>query len=303
MKRMVERLVIANLVAGLAVGCSDADPPGEGTAEPQVQAPPAGVTPPPTSATGAGDAGPTTNPASSCSLDTRSFFVVDGRVVESITSGGRLFNFESNGAAWQNNGIDLIDVAGYASGPCRGRARGQCSLDTRTFVPVGNTLVESVTAYGSYWSFNEKGEATSTDLALMPRYKANGPCEGRAPGQCSFETRTFITEGGDVIESITAYGRAFNYKLDGTPLAGNGADLTTIARYAAGPCAGIDAGKCVFSTRVFEEVDGHVLETITAYGKVFRYEANGAAAFAEVQPSRVLLDGIEPWASGVCKMK
>jgi hypothetical protein len=295
-------VLVAALVTG-GIGCSDASPetspptmstPNDGA--PGVDLPGqspgvAALQPPPGPGTG----------ATACSFETRSLDVIEGRIVDSITFGGRIFNFESNGAGWQNNGQDLTDIPSYASGPCRGRARGQCKLDTRTFVPVNDTLVESVTAYGSYWSFDAKGVATSTDLALMPRYQTGGPCEGRAPGTCKFDTRTFQVIGTDVVESITAYGKTFDYGIDGTPLPGSGQDLTTIPRYAAGPCAGKAAGQCVFNTRLLEEIAGHVLETVTAQGKVFHYEANGAAAFAEVQPSNVAVTTIEPWASGVCK--
>lgn len=298
----VGTVLVAALVTG-GLGCSDASPEA-GTPS----MPTAGGTDVPIGAEQREMPGTTTQPSpapgttpAACAFETRSLDVVEGRIVDSITFGGRIFNFESNGAGWQSNGQDLTDIPSYAAGPCRGRARGQCKLDTRTFVPVKDTLVESITAYGSYWTFNAAGVATSTDLALMPRYQSGGPCEGRAPGTCKFDTRTFQVIGTDVIESITAYGKTFDYGVDGTPLPGSGQDLTTIPRYAAGPCAGKAAGQCVFNTRLLEEVAGHVLETVTAQGKVFHYEANGAAAFAEVQPSNVAVTTIEPWASGVCK--
>ena len=77
----------------------------------------------------------------------------------------------------------------------------------------------------------------------MPRYAA-GPCQGRLAGTCKFDTRSIISmvvNGVSTqIETITAYGKFFNYDTatGQQPLGWppNGSDLTSVARYAAGPC-------------------------------------------------------------------
>ena len=53
------------------------------------------------------------------------------------------------------------------------------------------------------------------------------------------------------IESITAYGRYWNFDLDAdaAPWASNGAGLGEVAHYANGPCAGLGVFDCRFDSR------------------------------------------------------
>ena len=88
---------------------------------------------------------------------------------------------------------------------------------------------------------------------------------------CTFDTRTHIdtvVNGVSTrVEAITAYGKLFNHDtstgqqpVDWTA---NGTDLTSVSRYANGPCFGKPAGSCVFDTRAFTSVNGESIESIT----------------------------------------
>jgi hypothetical protein len=236
-----------------------------------------------------------------CVNDTHTVFYFDGRLIESVTNRGRLFNFEANGAPWPTNGMDLTAVPYYAAGPCAGRAPGTCMLDTRTFATFGTKLIEFVTAYGHSWAF-DNGVPTDngTDLATAGRYAEI--CALRPAGTaCTFDTRSFVMLDGKLLESITAYGRYFGYDERGHRLADTGADLTQIPRYATGPCKGHAPGTCKLDTRTFGLVDGKVVEVTTAYGFVFRWLPAEPNAFSEIQPSSVPLTNIATWAAGPCK--
>jgi hypothetical protein len=163
--------------------------------------------------------------AGTCALGTRTF-LSDG--TESITVGDDYWNYDGAGNLLSNGKLDAVPR--YASGPCLGRAAGSCSFESRTFLPDGT---ESITAYGLYFNYTGAGALISSgDLTAVPRY-ASGPCAGKGAGACAFETRTFLPGGN---ESITIDGVAWTFDPAGAPL-GSGS-LFTVARYAAGPCAG-----------------------------------------------------------------
>ena len=72
------------------------------------------------------------------------------------------------------------------------------------------------------------------NLDSITRY-ATGPCAGKAAGACTFDTRTFVVLGADYVESITAYGRFWNFPQGSdTALEGDaGGSLEDVSRYAA----------------------------------------------------------------------
>jgi len=235
-------------------------------------------------------------PGAACAFDTHTIFYFQNRVVESITTKrGKLYNFDADGTAWPSNGMDLTEVPYFATGPCAGRAPGTCHFDTRTFAFFApNHLIEFITAYGRSWAF-ENGVPTDngTDLASVPRYSEI--CANRGAGPCVFDSRTFVQVNGDLMEAITAYGRYFAFDAHGIRSRDNGINLTTVPRYAAGPCK--DHPQCVFDTRTYGLVDGRTVEVVTANGVVWRYEATEQAAFAEVQPSGVPMLNVPTWAA------
>jgi hypothetical protein len=243
-----------------------------------------------------------TLPGGTCPVETHSTLRVDGRLIETFTSNGQLFNFETTGAAWPNNGAMLSTVAHYASGPCAS-AGAACRFDTRAFVNYGGQVLEYITAYGKNWTFNN-GVATDvgSDLATNPRYAE--ACGGRQP--CTFDTRTFVVQDNVYIESITAYGRIFELTFGsaGTggeyPTARNGQDLTSVSYYAAGPCAGRVPGTCTLDGRTYIELNGQVVEVVTAYGKVWRFNSAGTPVDVNGQLG-LAMNTLSPWNRGICR--
>ena len=246
-----------------------------------------------------GSGGPIPSP-NACVFDTHTILMFQGRVIESITARGKLYNFEANGTGWPTNGMDLTQVPYFASGPCAGKTPGTCHFDTRTFAMFGqNRLIEFVTANGKSWAF-ENGVATDsgTDLSTVPRYAEICALRGGAP--CRFDTRTFVNVDGQLTEAITAYGRYFAYDLAGRRSKDSGVDLSAVTRYAAGPCKGQTGGSCKLETRTYGLLDGKTVEVVTAYGNVYRYNA-AESSFAEIQPSGIPLLNVPSWAGGPCK--
>ncbi len=221
-----------------------------------------------------------------CTFDARSLGQLpDGSFVESIASYGKIWNFDINGNPSAGNGTAIQSVARYASGPCASVPVGQrCTFDTRTLASYpGVGFVESITAYGKYWNFDANQQpwgGNGGDLRSVTRF-ANGPC-AYAPSAlpCKFDTRT-LAEYPSVgfLETITAYGRFWNFDLNGREWigGGNGSLLTSVARYASGPCASTPAGQlCTFDTLTNVMYPGvGYMQSITAYGKGYNFDFNG----------------------------
>jgi hypothetical protein len=157
--------------------------------------------------------------------------------VESITAYGRAFNFDANGVAWPNNGGDLRTVSRFANGPCAFAPANQpCTFDTRSMGTLANgTWVESITAYGRAFNFDANGVAwpnNGRSLRDVSQY-ASGPCAFAPANQpCTFDTRTLARMANNTwVESITAYGRAFNFDANGVAWPNNGGDLRTVSRF------------------------------------------------------------------------
>ncbi|MFC1611913.1 hypothetical protein ACFL6C_13200 [Myxococcota bacterium] len=240
----------------------------------------------------------------SCVFDTRAFVTINGRLIESISAYGKYYNFDvSDGPApWPTNGNDLTRVRRYAAGPCEGKEPGTCTFDTRAFVGRNGGVVESITAYGKYFNFDNGLARLSNgnDLTEVPRY-ANGPCEGKETGTCTFDTRTFVIRHGRLVESITAYGKYFNFDVDddSRPWSTNGNDLTEVPRYASGPCEEKETGTCTFDTRTFVFIRGKLVESITAHGKYFNFDVEDG--FAPWPSNGNDLTEVPRYASGPCK--
>jgi hypothetical protein len=117
-----------------------------------------------------------------------------------------------------------------------------------------------------------------TDLNAVPRFR--DICAAN-PAPCRFDTYAFQRMAdGTLIESITAYGRYWNFLSSGEAVAGNGADLNQVPRYAEGPCREAVQSRtaCVFESRTFGRLgkDSPIwVESITANGKGYNFDANG----------------------------
>lgn len=182
-------------------------------------------------------------------------------------------------------------VAGQwtSAGPCRYNAPGQsaqapCALGSMDVSPDGT---ETVTAYGHVWKFDAQGLPVTLPVPLSssPVYaRGNGPCTAQFAKRkkpCTFDTRAEVNYPGvGYLESITAYGRYWNFDVNGQPFGPQGGALHDVPRYAAanGPCyQKTQRNPCVFDTRslvVFPEWGG-LVESVNAYGQYWMWDANG----------------------------
>ncbi|MFC0156279.1 S8 family serine peptidase [Xanthomonas dyei] len=198
------------------------------------------------------------------------------------TCGAGLLNAEAAVAAARSTSGNAT-----VTGACRynfGDAALQpaaCTLGTMSESPGGT---ETVTAYGNVWTFDSQGQPLDLPLPLSSsaRYaRADGPCTSRyvaSTDVCDFETRAEVDYPGiGYLESITAYGRYWNFDANGNPFGPQGESLSTVARYVAagGPC--FDKPICRFGTRVlvnFPEFGG-LVESVSGYGNYWLWDASG----------------------------
>lgn len=225
--------------------------------------------------------------APACVLDTRAVYMQDGRKLESITAYGRYWSRElKNGTSIEGVGFPrlVVDEAKFASGPCAGKP--SCVLDTRVVWFDGGAKTESTTANGTSWSwtFDSQGAPVAAKGFPQPLTATtafrDGPCAHAGGGTCTFDTRTIEVLGASKVETITAYGRWFEYALAAdlsrTPRIG-GQGLASIPRLVSGPCKDQSPGDCALDTRtVYTDFDGRRTEEITARGRLWAYRLNAA---------------------------
>lgn len=177
-------------------------------------------------------------PPGQCHFETHAFVLLpEGRLLEYVTLAGRQWVFEAG--QMTGAGVDLAAIPRYAAiCSLRGLSGGLCHFDTRTFFKDGDDVIESITAYGRRWQLDIDGipdPDSGIDLTQIPQY-AVGPCRGRGPGECMFETRTFELFNGQPTESITAQGAIFRYAITGHDMPGNGLPIASVPYLANGPC-------------------------------------------------------------------
>jgi subtilisin family serine protease len=219
-----------------------------------------------------------------CTIDSIAQYVnSNGALVESIYAYGLLWQFDASGTQLGTT-KNLRAFPRYSSvgGPCTFAPAGQeCVMDSATVLDYpGFGYLESVTAYGRYWNFDQNGNGLAGNgslLSSVSRY-ASGPC-AYASGltTCRFDTRALFNppEWGGLYESISAYGRYWNYDAVGNLV---GTDtLVSVPRYASGPCLYAPTGTpCTFTSRELRSASGGgIIETITAYGRYFEWGVNG----------------------------
>jgi hypothetical protein len=225
--------------------------------------------------------------APACKLDTRAVYIQDGRKLESITAYGRYWSRElKNGGSFEGVGFPHAVLAEpkFANGPCAGKPG--CTLDTRVIWFNGAAKTESTTSYGTSWSwtFDAQGGPVPAPGSPQPLTATtafrDGPCALAGGAACAFDTRTLEMTAAGRIESITAYGRWFEYivasDLTRTSRV-TGLVLSNIPRLAAGPCKDQPASACSLDTRtIYTDLDGSRTEEITARGRlwVYRLAAN-----------------------------
>ncbi|MEG3792492.1 S8 family serine peptidase [Lysobacter sp. CCNWLW3] len=232
-----------------------------------------------TTSTGPCSAGNPSYPLS-CSIEGLSQYVNgSGTLVESVYAYGYRWQFD---AAGNQSGVakKLNAFPHYKDGPCQYAPAGQiCTLDSVTTLDYPEFgYIESVTAYGRFWNFDQNNSQLSGSGSLLtsvPRY-ANGPCAYAGGAPCTFDTRDMFNppQWGGLYESITAYGRYWTYDAAGSLIATN--TLLSTPRYANGPCAYRPAGTtCKFGSREQRSGPNGIIETVTAYGRYFEWDGNG----------------------------
>ncbi len=226
------------------------------------------------------------NRSRNCVVDSLGQFMQgNGRIVESVYASGYLWQF--NQSRHQiNRTTKLSAIPRYAEGPCSfAPAGGKCKFDSVTILDYpGIGYVESITAYGRGWNFDEDGEpwpASGFYLSSIARF-ANGPCLYASNSlNCTFDTRNLIDNPawGGLYESITAYGRYWIFNSNGSQI--ETGSLNSVSRYASGPCAYAPNGQhCRFDARDLRlNTSGKVIETITAYGRYFEWNDGSPTAY------------------------
>ena len=161
--------------------------------------------------------------------------------------------------------------------------------------------LESVTAYGQYWNWdtNNNYRLVSTGyLHNVPRYAA-GPCDGKFPpftSPCKFDSRTIATINGKRLESVTAYGKFWNWEIDNNYKLASSGNLKNVTRYASGPCQNVGSNDCVFDTRAIVTLGGRQMESVTAYGQFWNWDANTGQFL-----SSGILANVDRYGKGPCQ--
>jgi subtilisin family serine protease len=195
-----------------------------------------------------------------CSLATAQPCIIDSLTIlnhpiygyiESVTAYGYTWAFRRDGSfiEWANN-IFLNSVSRYHMEaffrgspppikPCQLSPYNACKFATRTLLdmtPESGIVVESITADGYYFLYDWAGNLISKNTLLnVPRY-ANGPCQYRPTNSvCTFDSLDNKRVNGKIIETITAYGRYWEFDTSNSantaPINGTGGLLNVIARF------------------------------------------------------------------------
>ena len=229
----------------------------------------------------------------------------------------------------------------YSSGPCLSVSSGtNCIFDTRSHY-YDTTLsknLESITAYGKYWNYDTATgqQVSSGSLSDNPIVKYNtsgacsplpctaippGPCYNRPVNSCEFDSRSHYLSNGQTVESITAYGKYWNFKADNTrlPRSGghgslsdsqllkyNAGSCDTQAQpctYDIGPCNGQPVNSCKFDSRSHFIANGQTVESITAYDKYWNFVNGLPWVRVGSSSSTGSLMSIPRYALGPCQYK
>jgi subtilisin family serine protease len=201
------------------------------------------------------------------------------------------------------NAYAAVNSAQFTTtGPCSANSGGTCKIDSISqYTDSSGSVVESVVAYGYQWQFDINGNsiAKTKKLRALPNY-ASGPCAYTPAGQeCTIDTSTALDYPGfGYIDSVTAYGRYWNFDRNGAdPTGTNGSLLSSVPRYASGPCAyARSADTCRFDTRnvVNWPEFGGVIESINAYGRYWIFDASGNLIGSDA------LTAVERYRTGPC---
>lgn len=243
-----------------------------------------------------------------CYLDTLNSFISGTDTVQTVTAYSRIWDFYLNGAKkgqiWNNiNANFLADNKRYYTndfsnpGPCdmhgyspEKYGKGyvdECNFSTRTISKMNNDDIEFITKAGLVWAWYfdgiNKGKVwnnlSATDLTSINRYKPStndGPCDfADLYGYCVFNSQSYQNIDSKNIETVTAYGKTWEWDGDNIYNNINGIDLMSIDKYKNGPCSYKTDDQCSFTSQEFVTIDNSNLESVIAYGKIWYWYSDG----------------------------
>lgn len=207
-----------------------------------------------------------------CKFDTRTFVMLGGVLVESITGYGRFWLMGANSSYRESGYLNRPSWARYQT-ICAGKP--VCTLDTRMFSDSPGGPQENITAFDKYYNYSMTGaHVSSGTLRSVSRYNQH-ICSLVASG-CVFDTRALRANGA--IETITAYGRYFDFRWSNGAFIASGA-LASVPRYRQ-ICNHKPANQahCTFDTRTYVQIPNFpYMESITAYGRFWNFDGNTGA--------------------------
>ena len=168
-------------------------------------------------------------------------------------------------------------------------------LTTLAYAVMQGSQVESVSAQGRYWNFQDANHnpwnSNGNTLAGEARYR-DGPCVYANSATCEFETRTLrISTGGNILESITAYGRLFDF-VDNAPVTGTGQLLSSMPLYAPVCAYASTTQPCHFDARSVTDSQFGLADVVFAYGRMFAFVQGGLS-----NTGGTLLDSFSPYSA------
>jgi hypothetical protein len=193
------------------------------------------------------------------------------------------------------------------TGPCSMRAPGTtCIIDAaaRHYSANYRTVIDTIIAYGHLCEYSTQGTQLSVarNLKVIPQYR-DGPCaDVPENGACVIDSLTvFDYPGIGYVESVTAYGKFWNFRANGTqwPADSTNLPLRSVPRYAGGPCAyASNPTNCKFDTRdlvLWQGWGDGVIESITAYGRYWIFDGTGKLMETDEQRN------IARYSNGPCR--
>ncbi|MGC4120832.1 MAG: hypothetical protein QM765_40900 [Myxococcales bacterium] len=211
-----------------------------------------------------------------CHLDSRSFYELpDGGLVESVTAGGKLWEYDGRSGAVLKNGVDLASLSylkATTNDPCFG-STGGCTLDTRAFRPTSSGgWTEAITNVGQMFNYDAVSHAAVVGLAVngapltgQPRYfgVSTAPCYGGTLTDCRFQTQAYSKSGSSTLEWVTKDGTMWVFDAaTGAAQSGSNTKLSSIDRFKTSVCAGV--ADCRIRTHAFVAApDGGLVESFS----------------------------------------
>ena len=229
-------------------------------------------------------------------------------------SQGEYWNYKVSNHQLVGQGNVANDQIAFYSQPgrvCQNRDRNECVFEARSlYRDKANNLHEIIIAHGRFWHTQwvngsiQSGADNGQLLTALARFRGSGgPCAGRRGTDCHFESYTRVWLGQNLVESVSAGGRYWNFTVTDTGYTAprQGKPLSEVPRYRAegGPCHNRSGNSCVFQAReVYQDGQGRRVEVVLAYNK--RWSWTGQGQTRQVREKGVELSNIRRYREGVC---